>query len=52
MALWDERIALILSDDLGVISAAETAEYERVKRNAYAEREWLAGDMEAKQELQ
>ena len=52
LTLWEERIALILEDDFGVISAAETAEYERVKRNAQMEREWTAGNRSRMLELQ
>ena len=34
LAVWEERIARVVADVGGVISAAEAAEYERVKRDA------------------
>jgi hypothetical protein len=34
LAVWEERIARVVAEVGGVISAAEAAEYERVKRDA------------------
>ena len=52
LTIWEDRIARIVADVHGVISEAEATEYERVKRDAQMEREWMAGNRKAKQELQ